>query len=327
MRVLGKPGKLARRQRRCGAQVLAVALPAPRSAAGAAGGRRALRLARALAARLGGTLVGSAQARAPRLAWVVAAQARLAAALSQPAAAPPLVELELELVPERGSGREQARAPAHQLGRLAVVVGWEPLRAWLGCCGGRWNVYALRRTAADSSKSGSDDQDDGTGEVELMFIEVRVLGAGGTEQLIRGDLDWGARLSWLVARKAGLATANAFVSTLGGGYFLCKQIDRAEQMALRQLSIALSLGDPALAVQCRVHLAYNQLQRGRLRLARAMLECEWLCAKALGDDVLQSMVKSAWLYLRRLRQLRALLARPAQGDKTRDAFYRQRFTS
>ncbi len=302
-------GKLARRRR--GALVLAVALPAPRAARGAgtgsAGSAGARRLARALAARLGGTLVASAQARAPRLAWVVAAQARLAAALAQQPPPPPRVAPDA-----RGIGRGQA-----ELAPLDVVAGWEPLRAWVGCCGGRWNVYALRRTPED---------DDGAGEVEVVFVEVCVRGAGGTERLSSGDLAWGARLSWLLARKAGLATANAFVSTLGGGFFLCKQIDRAEQMALRQLSIALSLGDPALAVQCRVHLAYNQLQRGRLRLARAMLEGEWLCAKALGDDVLQSMVRSAWLYLRRLRQLRALLARPAQGDTTRDAFYRQRFT-
>jgi hypothetical protein len=304
-------GKLARRRR--GALVLAVALPAPRAARGgpsSAGSAGARRLARALAARLGGTLVGSAQARAPRLAWVVAAQARLAAALAQQP--PPRVAPDARGSHARGSGRGQA-----ELAPLDVAAGWEPLRAWLGCCGGRWNVYALRRTPEDG---------DGAGEVEVVFVEVRVRGAGGTERLSSGDLAWGARLSWLLARKAGLATANAFVSTLGGGYFLCKQIDRAEQMALRQLSIALSLGDPALAVQCRVHLAYNQLQRGRLRFARALLEGEWLCAKALGDDVLQSMVKSAWLYLRRLRQLRALLARPAQGDTTRDAFYRQRFT-
>ena len=39
----------------------------------------------------------------------------------------------------------------------------------------------------------------------------------------------------------------------------------AELMARRQLAIATRLGDPALASQCRIHLSYNLLQRGRLR--------------------------------------------------------------
>ena len=57
----------------------------------------------------------------------------------------------------------------------------------------------------------------------------------------------------------GLVTANAYVSTLGGGHFLCKHVDQAQRLAMLQASIAMKLGDPITASRCRVNIGYSQL--------------------------------------------------------------------
>lgn len=48
---------------------------------------------------------------------------------------------------------------------------------------------------------------------------------------------WGGRLIRLVNRRAALITANAYVSTLGGGHFLCKHVADARRLALAQMRI------------------------------------------------------------------------------------------
>ena len=97
------------------------------------------------------------------------------------------------------------------------------------------------------------------------------------------------RLMFLVAKYSSLVSANAFISTLGGGHFLCKQIDASRKMAARQIEIARRLGDASLALECEVHLIYNDIQTGEFysakqrhdTLARAANErqvrgCAWI---------------------------------------------------
>ena len=75
-------------------------------------------------------------------------------------------------------------------------------------------------------------------------------GFDAAEASIGSTRAWGRRLIGLCAERASLATANAWTSTLGGGFFLCRHIRSAQRMALRQLGLALRLGDPALASAC-----------------------------------------------------------------------------
>ena len=76
------------------------------------------------------------------------------------------------------------------------------------------------------------------------------------------------RLMFLVAKYSSLVSANAFISTLGGGHFLCKQIDASRKMAARQIEIARRLGDESLALECEVHLIYNDIQTGEFYSAK-----------------------------------------------------------
>jgi hypothetical protein len=103
----------------------------------------------------------------------------------------------------------------------------------------------------------------------------------------------GFRLAVLENAMQQLITANAYISTLGGGYFMCKQIGNAKVKCIRpfiftgcatylfilterschpflqvmaklQMAIAHGLGSRKLASQCRLHYAYNDIQVGWL---------------------------------------------------------------
>lgn len=158
----------------------------------------------------------------------------------------------------------------------------------------------------------------------FSLIRIHLEGDGGLQKLRSCDLEWSRRVLWILNLRVGLKSANAYISTLGGGYFLCRQLDQAEGMALRQLAVAYYLGDPILASQCRIHLAYNIMQRGRLDLARWWILREWRNANALQNELLKSMLASAWHYRRQLLRHQHILSQAPQ-DRVRDSYARQRF--
>jgi hypothetical protein len=126
------------------------------------------------------------------------------------------------------------------------------------------------------------------------------------------------------ARTSTLIYLNAYVSTLGGGHYLCKHVKAAWAMALRQQAIAIALEDLELAAQCRIHLAYICMQIGKLKSARARVEKEKAFAKEIGSNKLAAVVFAAEVYLRKLQQKKHELRQQAD-DKLRDSLYRQRF--
>jgi len=138
---------------------------------------------------------------------------------------------------------------------------------------------------------------------------------------------FGAKILRLFNLHVALITLNAFVSTLGGGFFLCRRIDEAEDMATKQHHIALQLGDLSLASQCRIHLVYNCMQRGQLKRAKNGLLFEWRLAHILEDGHLKSVIRSAWIYLHKLKSIRNDLSRGNVSSKTltRHQFARQMF--
>jgi len=75
----------------------------------------------------------------------------------------------------------------------------------------------------------------------------------------------------MLARFTSLVSGSALVSTLGGGYFLCKNIAQARKMAERQIRIARDLGDEGMALRCSVHLVYNDIQQGHFEAAVARI--------------------------------------------------------
>ena len=93
---------------------------------------------------------------------------------------------------------------------------------------------------------------------------------------------WSGRLVRLDNAVKMLNTANAFISTLGGGHFLCKHVGAALALAAAQMRVARLLGDDRLLARCRVHTVYAFVQVGRFRTAMRILR--GLEATALGAD-------------------------------------------
>jgi len=103
-----------------------------------------------------------------------------------------------------------------------------------------------------------------------------------------------------------LHTANAYVSTIGGGAFLCRYIGDAIQQARKQIAIARALGNLGMEARCHVHLAYCDVQIGRFRCAARRLRLLRAVARVTEDDTLDAMCVAG---LRHCRATHALYAR------------------
>ncbi|RMX67790.1 hypothetical protein KXD40_000644 [Peronospora effusa] len=125
-----------------------------------------------------------------------------------------------------------------------------------------------------------------------------------------------------------LVTANAYISTLGGGHFLCRHLNQSTLLAKLQIGISMGLKDPILESKCRVNLMYNALQLGKFKRARRILRQEELVAKQLGSTELHNVCHAASVYLDKMDRLHKeqVLHHEKNGRPVtlHDNFYRQR---
>ena len=101
-----------------------------------------------------------------------------------------------------------------------------------------------------------------------------------------------------------LQTLNAYIATLGGGYFLCHYLSTAVQLARSQRRVALALGDWSLALKCTLNEAYNFIYAGHVTLALGLIRQVKAKAKTLvnGDkDLILGMCKSAKWVAKKVR--------------------------
>lgn len=90
-----------------------------------------------------------------------------------------------------------------------------------------------------------------------------------------------------------LQSINAYMATLGGGYFLCRYLSQAIQLARWQRQVAYALGDMSLASKCTINEAYNFIQANRIRQANVMLRKTKREAQSRNDQLVVSMCDSA----------------------------------
>ncbi|EEY56289.1 uncharacterized protein PITG_20683 [Phytophthora infestans T30-4] len=125
-----------------------------------------------------------------------------------------------------------------------------------------------------------------------------------------------------------LVTANAYISTLGGGHFLCRHLSQSTLLAKLQIGISMGLKDPVLESKCRVNLMYNALQLGKFKRARRILKCEEVVAEQLDSTELRNVCHAASVNLDkmdRLHQEQVFFYRKNGRPATlHDNFYRQR---
>ncbi|KAG7380833.1 hypothetical protein PHYPSEUDO_006726 [Phytophthora pseudosyringae] len=132
----------------------------------------------------------------------------------------------------------------------------------------------------------------------------------------------------LVNAVVALVTANAYISTLGGGHFLCRHLNQSTLLAKLQIGISMGLKDPVLESKCRVNLMYNALQLGKFKRARRILKREEAVAEQLDSGELRKVCHAATVYLDKMDRLHkeeVLFHRKNGRPATlHDNFYRQR---
>ena len=105
---------------------------------------------------------------------------------------------------------------------------------------------------------------------------------------------WNYRICKLVADYKSLMATSAYLSTLGGGWFMTRKVSNAQAMARRQLHVAQLLGDNRLILACQIHLVYSQIQLGQFAQASdALAEQMHVARDVLSVEQLVSIVQSA----------------------------------
>nr|CAD7456562.1 unnamed protein product [Timema tahoe] len=125
------------------------------------------------------------------------------------------------------------------------------------------------------------------------------------------DYAWGQRMERLALERRELAHAMSWLSTLGGAFSalgdrFSDHAETAGRISLKQLLIALRLGDPAMVARCRLYLSLSLIQRGNLVRARHIVQQQYKWAKCgpVVDTILVRMCLGIWAKLKYTYELR-----------------------
>jgi hypothetical protein len=109
-----------------------------------------------------------------------------------------------------------------------------------------------------------------------------------------------------------------FLSTLGGGFFMCHHWRTAVAMAQQQQQMARVLGDLNMYFKCLVNQAYNFIYAGKFQPAKELLQHILIAVekeRPSDADILINMVDSALLFRKRVRRFAKLQSIAAQGGQ------------
>lgn len=181
--------------------------------------------------------------------------------------------------------------------------------SFLGGIARKKNWHAFLKTSSDVG--------------ETHFLQIIRLSGPIWPELHTGRMKLSSRLFiGLVKLKQSLTTASAWISTLGGGYYFCRNIKQAWSMASRQLAVATMLGNPVLCCQCRVHQIYLVMQCGYFSMAKQMILKERRFAKRVTNNnpSLVTMLRVAASYLKKIYANRHKIKEARHEDFQRQAF-------
>lgn len=116
------------------------------------------------------------------------------------------------------------------------------------------------------------------------------------------DLSWSKRLLVVLVEFMQMQDAMAWLSTLGGAYsamgeHIYRYSEKAGQISQQQLLVAMRLGNPILAAQCKVFAALSLIQQGKLKMASRIIREQYKLAGANGyakDEKLIASCQAAW---------------------------------
>ena len=142
-----------------------------------------------------------------------------------------------------------------------------------------------------------------------------------------------------------LETSIAYVSTLGGGYFLCRFPAEARKCAAAQLkrtcmfvsvccalcigccsccAVAIEVGDLRVVSRTVLHFVYLDIQEGFFSRASRTMKQLLQFATETGDTGLTQLVRTAALHLSRVKDVAAGRVDATFASETEDPLYRHR---
>jgi hypothetical protein len=129
----------------------------------------------------------------------------------------------------------------------------------------------------------------------------------------------GARVVRLIWEKIEIEHMLSWLSTLGGAFsalgdYSTNLASVAGKISLKQMALALRIGDPFIVVRCMLFLSIALMQRGHLRSAKHLIRSQYQFAKQhidydskLVNMCLGIQAKLQYLYyLRYMRKTKAL---------------------
>lgn len=120
------------------------------------------------------------------------------------------------------------------------------------------------------------------------------------------------KLFYFLNLNLALISLNAYISTLGGGYFLIRKICVSEYLAYQQMKIAKRLGNRKLMSECYIHLIYNLICKGKLNRAYKLI---YKLKRNKVHSQIAPMLLAAETYIQKIRDIKHKLIRNKQQAK------------
>ncbi|KAL3857925.1 hypothetical protein ACJMK2_012550 [Sinanodonta woodiana] len=134
------------------------------------------------------------------------------------------------------------------------------------------------------------------------LIDIRVK-----EPKLHLSLGWCKRIECLVQKRVYMEEIMAWLSTLGGAFssmgdYFDHFAEKAGKISMRQLKVAIEMGNPILASICRLFYAQSLMQRGKLKLSKIIIRSENRIARQLktNDQQVVRICQALWSKLQYL---------------------------
>ncbi|KAL3114807.1 hypothetical protein niasHT_014621 [Heterodera trifolii] len=126
------------------------------------------------------------------------------------------------------------------------------------------------------------------------------------------DKRWDSRLSALVQKVLHVETELWRLSTLGGavsamGFFSRKFIRHAFVISIRQLRLAIQIGDPVLISRCFLYISLAFAQKGQFLPALKIVRQEWNRGIELRSAFLLNCTRGVWSTIKWLMMNRKMM--------------------
>lgn len=113
------------------------------------------------------------------------------------------------------------------------------------------------------------------------------------EEFVHPDLSFSNKMTFLAAKSTVLASMSAYMSTLGGGFFLCNHVDEALEIAKKQVYIAYLMDDVSLWKRSHVHFVHIFIKMKKWKAARRALRVLRACESEWNDEVFSATLEAA----------------------------------